>query len=197
MLISRGPGKQILSSLLCPAIPAVLHVVHFHVGNIMNKCIRLLDGKQNHVVTLKAEAQLIPMRLKQASLNRLRVSLKMTENILENFVQLFLVIIVTLTMISDTRMMDLGGIDDILKGGSSTLFLLVTGMISFASLVKGHLDLIMSKRNGMVGIVGKMILLPYICISIASRYGYSLLTYFSPVNIRYKSLTSIHIGFGS
>ena len=135
----------------------------------MNKCIGMLKGTKNGGVILKAEAKLIPQRLKQASINTLRVSIKMTENVLENFIQLFLVIIVILTMMSDTRTMELSGIDEILKGGNSTTFLIITGMISFASLVKGHLDLVTTKRNGMVGVVGKMILLPYMFLSIASR----------------------------
>ena len=135
----------------------------------MNKCVRILKNRENEAVTLKAEAKLVPLRLKQASINTLRVSLKMTENVLENYVQLFLVIIVVLTMGSETRTMQLSGIDEILKGGDSTTFLYISAMISFVSLVKGHIDMVTAKRNGMVGIVGKLILLPYMLISIASR----------------------------
>ena len=129
----------------------------------------MLKNRENEAVTLKAEAKLVPLRLKQTSINTLRVSLKMTENVLENYVQLFLVIIVVLTMWSETRTMQLSGIDEILKGGDSTTFLYISAMISFVSLVKGHIDMVTEKRNGMVGIVGKLILLPYMLISIASR----------------------------
>ena len=143
----------------------------------MNKCVRMLKDRENEAVTLKAEAKLVPLRLKQASINTLKVSLKMTENVLENYVQLFLVIIVVLTMGSETRTMQLSGIDEILKGGvsttflgiDSTTFLYISAIISFVSLVKGHIDMVTEKRNGMVGIVGKLILLPYMLISIASR----------------------------
>ena len=135
----------------------------------MNKCIRMLKGTQNGAVTLKAEAKLISLRLKQASINTMRISLKMTENVLENFVQLFLVLIIVFTMMSDTRTMNLSGIDEIMKGGDSTTFLFITGMISFGSLVKGHIDMVTTKRNRMVGIVGKLILLSYMFIGIASR----------------------------
>ena len=134
----------------------------------MNKCVRILKNRENEAVTLKAEAKLVPLRLKQASINTLRVSLKMTENVLENYVQLFLVIIVVLTMGSETRTMQLSGIDEILKGGDST-FLYISAIISYVSQIKGHIDMVTAKRNGMVGIVGKLILLPYMLISIASR----------------------------
>ena len=129
----------------------------------------MLTFTQKDAVPMKAEAKLILLGLQQTSVNTLRVSLKMTENVLENFPQLLLVLIITLTMMSDTVTMELSGIDEILKGGSSTAFLLITAMISFTSLVKGHIDLVMMKRNGMVGIVGKMILLPSLLINIASR----------------------------
>ena len=130
----------------------------------------MLTFTQKDAVPMKAEAKLILLGLQQTSVNTLRVSLKMTENVLENFPQLLLVLIITLTMMSDTvTELELSGIDEILKGGSSTAFLLITAMISFTSLVKGHIDLVMTKRNGMVGIVGKMILLPYLLINIASR----------------------------
>ena len=129
----------------------------------------MLTFTQKDAVPMKAEAKLILLGLQQTSVNTLRVSLKMTENVLENFPQLLLVLIITVTMISNTRTMELSGIDEILKGGSSTAFLLITAMISFTSLVKGHIDLVMTKRNGMVGIVGKMILLPSLLINIASR----------------------------
>ena len=129
----------------------------------------MLTFTQKDAMPMKAQAKLNVLRLKQTSVNTLRVSLKMTENVLENFPQLLLVLIITLTMMSDTVTMELSGIDEILKGGSSTAFLLITAMISFTSLVKGHIDLVMTKRNGMVGIVGKMILLPYLLINIASR----------------------------
>ena len=130
----------------------------------------MLTFTQKDAVPMKAEAKLILLGLQQTSVNTLRVSLKMTENVLENFPQLLLVLIITLTMMSDTvDELELSGIDEILKGGSSTAFLLITAMISFTSLVKGHIDLVMTKRNGMVGIVGKTILLPYLLINIASR----------------------------
>ena len=135
----------------------------------MNKCVRMLKDRENEAVTLKAEAKLVPLRVKQTSINTLKVSLKMTENVLENYCQLFLVLIVLLTIGSDTRTMQLSGIDEILKGGDSTTFLYISAMISFVSLVKGHIDMVTEKRNGMVGIVGKLILLPYMLISIASR----------------------------
>ena len=135
----------------------------------MNKCVRMLKDRENEAMTSKAEAKLVPLRLKQTSINTLRVSLKMTENVLENYVQLFLVIIVVLTMGSETRTMQLSGIDEILKGGDSTTFLYISAIISFVSLVKGHIDMVTAKRNGIVGIVGKLILLPYMLISIASR----------------------------
>lgn len=143
----------------------------------MNKCVRILKDRGNEALTLKAEAKLILLRHKQASINTLRVSLKMTENVLENYVQLFLVIIVVLTIWSETRTMQLSGIDEILKGGDSTSFLFIdsttflyiSAMISLVSLVKGHIDMVTANRNGMVGIIGKLILLPYMLISIASR----------------------------
>ena len=135
----------------------------------MNKCVRMLKDRENEAVTLKAEAKLVPLRVKQTSINTLKVSLKMTENVLENYCQLFLVLIVLLTIGSDTRTMQLSGIDEILKGGDSAMFLYISAMISFVSLVKGHIDMVTAKRNGMVGIVGKLILLPYMLISIASR----------------------------
>ena len=135
----------------------------------MNKCIRMLKDRENEAVTSKAEAKLVPLRVKQTSINTLKVSLKMTENVLENYCQLFLVLIVLLTIGSDTRTMQLSGIDEILKGGDGTTFLYISAMISFVSLVKGHIDMVTAKRNGMVGIVGKLILLPYMLISIASR----------------------------
>ena len=129
----------------------------------------MLKDTENGSWSLKAEAKLKPLRLKQASLNTLRVSLKMTENVLENCVQLFLVLVVSLSMRSDTRMLDLGGIDEILKGSSGETFLFATAMLSFASLVKGHVDMVTAKRNGMVGIVGKLILFLYMFVSIGSR----------------------------
>ena len=137
----------------------------------------MLKDRENEAVTLKAEAKLVPLRVKQTSINTLKVSLKMTENVLENYCQLFLVLIVLLTIGSDTRTMQLSGIDEILKGGdsttflyiNSTTFLYISAMISFVSLVKGHIDMVTANRNGMVGIIGKLILLPYVLISIASR----------------------------
>ena len=135
----------------------------------MNKCVRILKNRENEAVTLKAEAKLVPLRVKQTSIKTLKVSLKMTENVLENYCQLFLVLIVLLTIGSDTRTMQLSGIDEILKGGDGATFLYISAMISFVSLVKGHIDMVTAKRNGMVGIVGTLILLPYMLISIASR----------------------------
>ena len=137
----------------------------------------MLKDRENEAVTSKAEAKLVPLRVKQTSINTLKVSLKMTENVLENYCQLFLVLIVLLTIGSDTRTMQLSGIDEILKGGDSTTFLYInsttffyiSAMISFVSLVKGHIDMVTANRNGMVGIIGKLILLPYMLISIASR----------------------------
>ena len=130
----------------------------------------MLTFTQKDAMPMKAQAKLNVLRLKQTSVNTLRVSLKMTENVLENFPQLLLVLIITLTMMSDTvTELELSGIDEILKGGSSTAFLLITAMISFTSLVKGHIDLVTTRRNGMVGIVGKLILLTYLLINIASR----------------------------
>ena len=169
LLHFRTFRKQILISILCPTVPAVLHAIQFRVSNAMKKCVRMLKDRGNEAITLKAEAKLVPLRLKQASINTLRVSLKMTENVLENYVQLFLVLLITLTMNSETSSMQLSGIDEILKGGDSNTFLYISATISFVSLVKGHIDMVTAKRNGMVGMVGKLILLPYVLISIASR----------------------------
>ena len=153
-------------------IPAVLHILKFKITNVINKSICILRLSQSGFTILEAETKMSLMRIRQDAINSIVTSFKMTEHIFENFVQLGVITSVLLTATSDTGTMDLKGVDRILRGEGSMELLRLLSSLSYLSLIKGHMDMVKSKKKGFSSIVGTLLQLAYFSTCIAARYEY-------------------------
>ena len=124
-----------------------------------------------------AKEQLSRTRTKLKDLQSLRADLRANENAVEHFAQLVVLALLILIKKSDTSMVApeisnflLPDIDYLLYGSA---------LISYLSLVRGQLNFAVTKKDGFVPFLGKLILLAYFAIGTAARL-FAFVLFFTP-----------------
>ena len=106
-------------------------------------------------------------KTKLADLQNFRAELRANENNVEHFAQLVVLTLLLLIKKTDTPVVAPEISDFILPDIDYLLY--GSAVISYISLVRGQLNLTVSKKNGFVPFMGKLILLLYFAIGSAAR----------------------------
>ena len=121
-----------------------------------------LSFYKSTLATAPAQTMLSENRQKLYSLRSFRAELKAVENVLENFSQLVVYIMIALVYQSKTGTVpNLGA----LFLSKTKVFLVISACVSFISLVWGHISYLTARKNGFVLMVGKVVLLAYFSLS--------------------------------
>ena len=173
-----------MHALVFPSLPGLLHVDLYKydkkktVASITafpKKITGFGDVDENTIVAdntidgiLRAEAKLAECRENKYLTENIIAQFKMTENILEDFVQLSLLVIVMLTFESET-----GTISDverkILLNSVSLEMFAVSAMVSLFSLIRGHMSLLFTLKKDMKTFKGSIMIFTYFMVGISAR----------------------------
>ncbi len=170
--------------LLTPLVPAG---VRFRIGQLDHKhdaiARRVASDKTAAFISRfrqsDSNATLTSLRRDRLELERLLASLRSNENVLEHFVQLAAVVLVTLLNRTETPRSSPGG------GGSALsafflqneLLFAASAALSLISLVRGHIGYLSAKNAGFLPIVGKIICFGYFALAVCSRLFFAVAFY--------------------
>ena len=135
-----------------PLVPGILHQIEFKLCYQLHK---LLENPEGESIWHKAVS-----RTKQTldTILTLSAELRATENVLEHLPQVLIsILILRLKDFSDTL------------SKFQLAFSLVSLLISTISLVRGQINLISSRKKEQIGVLAKLVIFLYICLSIFSR----------------------------
>lgn len=182
--LTRSWPRWTLHALVFPSVPGLLHVDLYKYdrekkiasisafrdeirgfGHIQEKTI---VSEHKMVEKLKAEATLIECRENKYLTENLIAQFKMTENILEDFVQLSLLVIMMLTFESETGTMSHVERKILLNSVSLDTFV-VSAIVSLFSLIRGHMNLLFTIKKGMKTFKGSVITFTYFMVGISAR----------------------------
>ena len=140
-----------------------------------------------------AEALLAKLRERCNAIKSMIAWMKMTSNILEDFVQLTILLLIISYTYSDTSLLDGGA------GTSEVIFKswlpnvtftfipeewvipILFGCLSLVSIILGHLGLLTANKNGYTSLVGHwLIAFPYFLVSTAGRI-FSVILFYTPI----------------
>jgi hypothetical protein len=190
-----GRKKRCLLLIFLPAGPA--YIRHKESRLLREQAILIhdiplcLDTAQGKSITMNSiEARLSLCESKLTSLRILRSEIRSNENVLEHFVQLVVLIVILLVDLSSTKV-------DVSLGKfflhENEGFLAFSAIISFVSLVRGHLFYIEAKNHVWLPIKGKAIQFVYFLLSILVRVFYIIL-FFTPRLGLFETLKFVQMG---
>ena len=138
--------------MFSPVVPAILHQMEFRLRYQLHKLLANPEGTSIWQQALVKTRRVLDMTL------TLNAELRATENVLEHLPQVLIsIILLRLKDFSDTL------------GKFQRAFSLVSLFISSISIVRGQVHLIVAKKIGQIGVVAKLIIFLYICLSIFTR----------------------------
>ena len=187
-----------VNNILLILIPVVkLHVMVYNIETAHRpraEAWACLDGEFEEEVASEdsrdrvrlAEALLAKLRERHFALKSMIAWMKMTSNILEDFVQLVVLTLLICFTRSDTSFVD-GGDDtvDVIFGAwfssNSTNWIPLFAVISLMSLILGHMGLLSANKNGFTTLVGHwLIAFPYFLVSTAGRI-FLVILFYTPI----------------
>ena len=116
------------------------------------------DSLPNGTNSVKSKAKLSLQRKRHRILKSFRAEIKAGEIILENFTQLVIYILIVLVDRSKSRAV--ANMGEIFLSDIET-FLFISAIVSFFGLIMGHINYVTARKDGFVGIVGKVVLFVY------------------------------------
>ena len=154
----------------CIFIILVPAAVQYRISRLKSRVIQ--DAK-----TCIDEEELSEARKDLSSMMDLMARFRANENILEHFLQLDVLLILILIRDSKTTTAPPHLAQYVVE--TSGFFLFASSAWSFISLIRGQLSLTISRKNGFVPFIGKIVLLTYFTIGTGARV-WALLLYFTP-----------------
>ena len=170
-----GIAKRCLCLLLTPLMPAFCLFEEMMTKIAEANSLEKLKFQNEHSTngdTTSIEDQLSKYRVRQRIVKSLRAELRAGANSLEHVVQLVANILVILVSKSKTRtVVNLGEI----FLSKIEAFLYLSTAYSFFSLIRGQMNYVVSRKDGFVGILGKIVLVIYFLLSTITRVSAVLL----------------------
>ena len=178
LFINRSGIKKLLALMAFPFLPVILHIdaIGFseeekQAEKIAFSCTIKMFGHANEFENTrkKAEAKVIMARENKYRTIALISQVKITDSVVKDFVQVALLMVVVLTIKSDTRNTSAGE-DKILVDSASFEFLAASATFSLFGLIQGHLGLMTATKKGFKSLMGTIIMFIYFLVSISARY---------------------------
>ena len=176
--------RRVLHILAFPSVPGLLHVDLYQYDQNKNMAsksafrveIRRGGTRGNSTVAeqstlddrYRAEAKLATARDDKYLIENLIAQLKMTECVIEDFVQLSLLVLMMLTFESETGAMSDVERKMLLDSVSFEMFIL-SAIVSLFSLVRGHMSLLFTNKNDFKNFKGSVITFTYFMVCISAR----------------------------
>ena len=169
-----GRSKKVLSVLLSSLLPAYMMLLESWYKVKLILAVKRMPA--NTSWETHQEGLLARIQSKIYKTRALVVEFRANDNSLEHFLQLF---VITLIIFFDRTSSPLfGGFDKVfINEGSDLVF--VSALLSVWSLMRGPIMYLSSRKNGFLGIIATLILLPYYAIGAFSRL-FMVLLFFAP-----------------
>ena len=164
---------KIVSVVFSPLVPAYMIVLEawneIKVAILINEMSELVITWENHLEGLLTDAKKNTYNFKFLALE-----FRANDNSIEHFSQLTVIVLIILFSITSSPLF--ADFDKVfINVGSNIVFL--SALMSICSLVIGPVAYLSSRKNGFLGIVGTLILIPYYAIGAATRLFLVLLLF--------------------
>jgi hypothetical protein len=158
--------KYVLSILLCPIMPVVIHYKEFRVKVKQLDALEKIKHDKNDPWSNDLDVSLTKCRKEIQNLKLVIADLKAGENVVEHFVQFIILLLILLLQHTETAKVT--RMDKIFLN-KNDFFLYVSLIWSFISLLRGHISYIASSKNGCLGLLGKIILFCYFFTGLSGK----------------------------
>ena len=163
---SMSTVKKSICVLVAPFAPAATLLNEMAIKIRQANCIKEIKcsvkGNRDASISKYREGS-----QKLASLFSLTAELKVGENVVEQFPQFVIFILVALITFNyrNATVANLGA----LFIAKTVIFLIISACVSFMSMIWGHLNYVAAKKNGFIPLVGKILLLTYFTMGSSVR----------------------------
>ena len=153
-------GRKTLTLFLTPLMPA-LYLYKYLKFKLTVQKLRRRNINNQHV-----DNKIENCELKCLELQLLNAEMQCTENVLENFIQ-FTILIIMISL-SKTATRTVENIEAIFVGKNELLGYILAAF-SFVSIVRGQLAFLKASKNGCLGLKGTLLVVPYFALGTCSR----------------------------
>jgi hypothetical protein len=169
--------KFVLVLILAPFMPAVIHYKEFRIKIKQLDTLHKVKNNGNDQLPHDLDASFTKFRKELHILESVRANVKAGENIVEHILQFIILLLILLLKHTDTAKVT--RMDKIFLN-KNDLFLYVSLVWSFISLLRGHISYIAASKNNFLGIVGKIILLCFFVIGLSGKL-FNIVLFCTPI----------------